>query len=275
MSQVRVKVPGMRKVSEYVSDPVWLAAAFAVPGATVDSVSKAAGCNEKTVRRWMAKYGISTRSMSENASLRQTCQDDIPASTLEVIEGELLGDGNLNSTKRPKTGEYVSASYMHNTSKRPYLEWLAGELVGLDAKLYGPYNQSTGGISWGLRTRRYAALLPLYQRWYDPTRPARERKVVPADLRITARMALHWYLGDGTLAVDRRSAGTKPIIRLSTDGFTVPEIERLAAQLSHCRPRLGRFGERYRIVLDSAPFLGWIGPCPVPDIYGYKWKPRD
>ncbi|MFB7496070.1 hypothetical protein ACFC09_15485 [Streptomyces sp. NPDC056161] len=264
----------MTKRSEHVSDPVWLTDAFSKPGATIRSVATAAGCDEKTVRRWKARYGVASRPMSENASLRQSRTDELPATTLEVIEGELLGDGNLNSTKRLKAGQYVSASYMHSTCHRPYLEWLDDQLQGMESKLYGPYATSLNGTGWALRTPRYTALLPLYRRWYDPSRPAYRRKVVPQDLRVTPRMALHWYLGDGTLAVDRRSAGTKPIIRLSTDGFELEEVERLAAQLTHCRARIGRFGTRHRIVLDSAPFLEWIGPCPVPDIYGYKWRPR-
>lgn len=221
----------------------------------------------------MDRFGIKTRSMSENASLRQTRADVLSASTLEVIEGELLGDGNLSTSARPKAGSLVSALYQHNARDREYLEWLSTQLAGVQTRVYGPYNHGHG-VTWALRSPRYAALLPVYRRWYDETRPAYHRKVVPADLRVTPRMALHWYLGDGTFAVDKRSAGTKPVVRLSTDSFDLADVERLAAQLAHCRARIGRFGKGYRIVLDSAPFLEWIGPCPVPNVHGHKWSCR-
>src|SRR5205823_10380602 len=130
------------------------------------------------------------------------------------------------------------------------------------------------GTTYHLGTRSYTALLPVRQRWYDD-RLAGLCKVVPADLAVTPVIALHWYLGDGHLAVDRRpsKAGAKPRIRLSTDGFRPEDVERLAAQLTQFRARIGRFGNGLRIVLDSAPFLDRIGLCPIPEVYGYKWEP--
>ncbi|WP_413808141.1 hypothetical protein [Streptomyces sp. OE57] len=230
-----------------------------------------AGCDEKTVRRWKDRYGVASRPVSETAALRQARTDELPARTLEVIEGELLGDGSLVSRVRGTTR--YAAQYLHHARDRAYLEWLVTQLPGLEHTIFGPYKPETG-TAFVLQTRTYAGLLPLFERWYDPARPAHRRKRVPLDLRVTPLMALHWYLGDGHLAVDRRSPGTKPVIRLSTDGFALEEVERLAAQLQHCRARVGRFGKGHRIVLDSAPFLEWIGHCPVPDVYGYKWRPR-
>src|SRR6476659_1841520 len=159
----------MPQRSPKVSDPAWLAAQFAEPRVTVAVVASRAGCDEKTVRRWLARYGLATRAMSESASLRQADQRLLPPRTIEVIEGELLGDGNLVAPSRCASAVRHAARYQHNSKYRAYLDWLATQLIGVTCTFYGPYDNRKGGLIHSLRTGSYAALGPLYQRWYDET----------------------------------------------------------------------------------------------------------
>lgn len=249
-----------------VSDRDWLAEAFSQPGATPRSVAAAAGCNEKTVRRWKARHGVASRPAAETASLRQAQHTPLPARTLEVLTGELLGDGSL-AVRTRGDGPAYAARYRHATSSRAYLEWLADQLDGLSCAVTGPYaHVAPSGKAYpgyDLSSRSHSALAPLHVAWYGP-----DGKVVPRDVEVTSLVALHWYLGDGGVETGR---GRRPTVGLATHGFTRDEITRLAEQLEPCRPRIVRHYDWLRLRLDAEPFLDFIGPCPIPEVYDRKW----
>lgn len=250
--------------------PEWLEEHFSKPGATVKTAADELGCNEKTVRRWMAKYDIKTRPMSENAWLRQAAHEKVSDLGKEIIEGELLGDGCLSSRSN------YSAFYQHTSSKRDYLEWLRDTLIkeGLRFTKRIAKSQTPLGETYHLKSRSFTDLKALHRRWY-----ADGVKIVPADIVLTPAMALHWFLGDGSthkVAKDTHNS----ILELDTHGFTSADLDILCEQLSgfNAYYRNGNVGDdpdKGRAIFIPAPdaprFLEWIGDCPV-EVYTYKWN---
>jgi hypothetical protein len=263
-----------------VSNAEWLRGAFATPGATICSVARAAGVNEKTVRRWQKRHEVPSRLRTETASLRQAIQGTLPVSTIEVIEGELLGDGNLHARGRqPDIRQPPAARYQHTCGGTPgYVEWLATQLealpVVIDPPRTHPKRVSVEGQplhKFVLRSRSHAALGPVFDRWYV-REAGRNRKRVPTDLVLTARMALHWYMGDGG-AIRQRDKPRQRALRIDTHGFTHEEVYHLAGLLADFRATVRRQRHwRFVAVLDGPEFLEWIGPCPVPQVHAHKWN---
>lgn len=233
----------------------WLVKEFSIIGTTIKKVASNAECDEKTIRRNLKKFSLLTRDISEGASYQQAINCQIALDTEEVIIGELLGDGNLCSRCK------FSARYQHSTSKRQYLEWLIDE-IGLQSNRITKSNINTYHFS----TKTYSSLKELYDKWYIDG-----KKKIPNDLKITPRMALHWYLGDG-------GKHSRNIITIGTYCFHKKELEFTMNQLNRFNPRLYYQcknmpeGYGYRLAMNS-DFLDWIGNCPegIKNIYGYKW----
>lgn len=234
-------------------------------------VARMAGCNEKTVRRWLQRHGLKTRSMSENAWFRQAAHGVLTETATEIIQGELLGDGYLGRRSA------WSSRYQHNSQYREYLVWLSCllEAEGLRfCHVIPTFNQTkTSKISgWHISSKSYTALSEIHGKWYEEG-----VKIVPSDLKLTPRMALHWYLGDGCLLVPPSRKPQSYRVRLSTDCFRLYEVHALAEQLKEFSPSITRYqsvneSRGYRLTLKSE-FLQWIGSCPkeIESIYGYKW----
>lgn len=242
-------------------DKAWMEQMLAIPGTTIKTMAEAAGCDPKTITRWLKRHGLKTRPMTESAWLRQAKHTEISAQALTILEGELMGDGNLQARSER------SARYQHNSKHYEYLVWLSGLLE--EGGLTGSVIK---GLLWFYHTHSYTALRPVYDRWYQ-----NGVKVVPQDLKLTPQMALHWYLGDGYLIIDKRCNNPITGVRLSTDCFTLAEVAFLAEQLAQFKPYINRYQKTheergYRLILHKS-FLEWIGPCPQPieAIYGYKW----
>lgn len=248
----------------------WLTERFSVIGATPKLVAKERACDEKTVRRWMRRHGVATRSLSEHAAWRQAHAGALDPAIYEVLDGELLGDGNLFSICRH------TARYQHTAKHKLYLEWLSA-LMGDCGLPFGDVTQvdNNGREAWHVSSRKSWCLKKTFDRWYPEG-----KKIIPKDIVLTPRACLHWYLGDGGLSTTR----SHPACVLATCCFHRSEIEAtLLPQLSEFSPRLKQqktlLGEEFGfcVVLDSS-FLSFVGSCPGPidSVYGYKWavKPR-
>lgn len=228
--------------------------AFDTKGITVNDVAEKFNCNEKTIRRNLIKYGLKTRNISEIASLRQLIKDDISDDTTEIINGELLGDGNLSSRCN------FSARYQHSSSKKEYIDWLSNKLKLKHSDIIKQSNNI-----YHFSTKSYLKLKSIYDYWYIDN-----KKKIPYMLKLTPVMALHWYIGDGCKS-------SKTIVTIGTYGFHIDDLNKLMNQLSKFNPRLYYqcknmpSGYGYRLAMNIN-FLNWIGNCPkeIENIYGYK-----
>jgi hypothetical protein len=237
---------------------------FSNANATVIKAANYFDVNEKTIRRWLIYYGIKTRPISETASLRQSVSKQLTQKGIEVLNGELLGDGCLISRS------VFSARYTHTNKHKEYLLWLKNILenegvvfsesavCGMDKGKY---------FNYGLRSRSQFELKPLFDRFYP------KEKIVPHDLELTPTSCLHWYLGDGS-----KPKNWKGVILLPLS-FHVKSVLFLADQLKNFNPRVQKqykgLGEDYgyQIVVNE-DFLDYIGGCPaaIQSVYGYKFK---
>lgn len=181
---------------------------------------------------------------------------------LQIITGELLGDGCLSLT-----GTYRSnACFSHSTSNISYGIYLYNKLkkhnVPLLSKEYLP-PRNNGKMQFRTRTTSNQYWTSLYNKWYHSG-----VKKIPRDIILTKEICLHWYLGDGYFE-DSTS-------KISTCGFSYEENQYLSAMLTkigftaHTKSRSGGY---YIICFDKSSyknFLGWIGICPVSG-YEHRW----
>jgi len=132
---------------------------------------------------------------------------------VEIIEGELLGDGCLKS----KHSGYV---YQHGCTSREHLEYLIGKLPDGLFNDNQPYTLRDGDF-YEIQSRRSEKIDELESRWYND-----RTKIVPEDFELTETKLKHWYYGDGSL-----STTTSPFINLYTYGFDEQSISRLVSEL--------------------------------------------
>jgi hypothetical protein len=246
------------------SNKTWLESQFKTPGTTISIIAKRADCNEKTIRRWQKKLNVSSRPIAENAWLRQARHDVLSNTANEIIEGHLLGDGNLHARSA------WSARYQQSSSEYDFLKWTKSLLLFNKIECNKIHvNKSKKSNGWILHTYSYTGLKAIHDKWY-----INGSKKVPLDIKLTPLMCLLWYLDDGGLT--DYSGNYKPRVRIATDAFTIDEVNYLASLLSDFNPVLNKGSNMpnrgYRLVL-SLDFLDWIGPCPVELIpfYGRKW----
>lgn len=248
--------------------------AFDIPGTTIKDVSKVFNVNEKTIRRWLKSYNLSCRPISENASLRQAVSSEIDDEGLEILYGELLGDGCI-------TTRYVlSARYTHTSKHEKYLMWLRYKLSNsgivfseksiFDATNLKPNENGKIYKHYILASKTQFQLKRVRDLFYP-----NGIKIVPNGLKLTPKMCLHWYLGD----VHKPKRAKR--VYLYPYYFHIKSVEYLKLQLEYHKPKIHYLAkimgnnENYGhgISLDYS-FLEYIGGCPeeIRDVYGYKFN---
>ena len=184
--------------------------------------------------------------------------------TLNWINGELLGDGSLESP------HLTSASFSYTSKYLEYARYVSTTLASFgvqqSGKLREHYTKGTSGHAYRYRSHAYIELLPYRVLWYPEG-----KKVVPRYIQLTPLTCRQWYIGDGCLL---HTPASSPRIVISTQGFPKEDVEWLVAQLWEIgiiatrRPSSNTIG----ISIHSTPyFLKYMGECPV-KCYQYKWN---
>ena len=213
---------------------------------------------------------VPVRSRSASIFLAERNFLTISPELLEILEGELLGDGSV-----VMNGNY-SARYSHSSKYEEYLIWLSDQLAGLGieqvGKIYRYKSKGNDGVYYFYGSKSYPELITIRERWYP-----RGKKIVPKDLELTPMIVRQWYIGDGSLKHPRHRKHERPNITLATCGFDKQSVEHLIGELkkqgfivTH-QPSNNVIGLSSYSVQD---FLSWIGPCPVP-CYDYKWNYKE
>jgi hypothetical protein len=195
-----------------------------------------------------------------------------------IIDGLLLGDGNLRSDSK------ISAIYQMNASD-PH-----GDFAELAARLFGQFgftgksNRMPGGprISRGkaftakphtyFRTHAQVELLHHHKRWYHDG-----IKILPTDIDLAEPITLAlWYMGDGNFQwVKGKAYNHGPVARLHTNSFSEGEVDFLQAQLeaTHglCSTKIHWRGQPIISMggIHSRKFLDLVRPHLVPS-FDYK-----
>lgn len=232
-------------------------------GLSTYQIGELYGTTPNTVWRRLSEVGISSRSVvdAQYRRLENGNHVELTRELVEIIDGELLGDGCVVATSK-RSGQFnYSSQYRH------YLKWLREAFAEHDME-FGPV-YGGGKSAWYFSSRAYPELLKVRERWY----PNNEKRV-PEDLELTPVICRHWYIGDGSLNKTRK------FISIAAQSFPREDLERLTEQMHgfgvNARLWKSQFGYGFVVGIlktDVPTFLDYIGPCPkgIMDCYGYKW----
>ena len=237
-------------------------------------IAKEIGVSVPSIQRRLKKYGIKRRMYTHTARDNHIT---LTKPLYELIEGELLGDGNI-SIRRP----FRSANYGHSSKHKKYIKWLFKEFekYGLEKTGTIQKRKSKGGFGYGITynafTKNYVELKDLRFKWYPVG-----KKVIPYDLFISPIVLRQWFLGDGHFAKNSN------MVILSTRALILKDVKFLVKKIKEqieIEPRIFKEkiygeGKGYSINIkrrDLYEFFNYIGNCPkdIADIFGYKFPSK-
>ncbi len=146
---------------------------------------------------------------------------------IENIDGFLLGDGCIRHRDRPNTNASATLKYEEFGNYLAKVFYNYGSSV---TKRVSPahYSSKAGYFkeckSVVLSTKSHPDLQKQRIRWYP-----NGIKEVPDDVRITPSSLLLWYLGDGSLFLDK---GISPYVTFYTNSFSKTSIDILRNRLN-------------------------------------------
>lgn len=229
-------------------------------------IAKKVGYSGTTIRRWLKKYQIPTRTQSEILHLSQGNHVSLNQEALSFLYGELLGDGSVTAYSK------YSARYSAASQYLSYVQWISEKFLDYGIKgspILEKGYQSRDTIIFIYCSHSYVELKSIREPFYP-----NGKKIIPRSIKLDSLMLRHWFIGDGSLKHGERG---RSHIRLSTDGFSPKDVEFGVALLRKSGFIAERNPAKNIIRISSystAKFLDYIGPCPpeIKDIYGYKWE---
>jgi hypothetical protein len=179
---------------------------------------------------------------------------------IEIINGELLGDGHISSSGS-------NSSFQHSTANLEYGEFVYKKLNENDVPLLKDKilpTRNNGNDQFHTRSVSNVTFSKMRELWY----PLGE-KIVPNSIELTPDVCLHWFLGDGSF---EHPGGC---LLLYTCCFSKEDVYLLADKLVGIgiTATLNKDGAYYMIRIwkkSTNDFLDYIGECPVKS-YEYKW----
>jgi len=190
---------------------------------------------------------------------------------IEFIDGFLLGDGSLHSSKRsPIQSARMTCGLEHEEFCRYFMSFV---------DCYQPCvtqykcNSMKSGFVWTGRTKFHPDLYKQWIRWYPKRDDSKRKKQIPKDVRITPTSVMLWFLGDGTLSQQNDTA----VVKLSTDGFYPEGVEFLTEKLRDKGIQCHRNNSnRIQIKAKGIPaFFDFIGRESPIKCYSYKFDLPD
>ena len=219
----------------------------------------------QTICNWLKTYNIPIRPKSEAIHLRKENHCNLSKEIIEWINGELLGDGCLQSLSK------YSASFRYGSKYLEYIEYVRDtlKLFGIEqsGKIGIQKDKRYGSFSYKYTSRSYVELLPIYKQWYP-----NGKKIIPKDIELTPLTCRQWYIGDGSL-IKRKTRRTKPYIILCTCGFLIEEVNWLVKKISDLGIKALRYSGNIIYIPNRfvEKFLNYIGR-PKVQCYQYKWN---
>lgn len=233
---------------------------------SVNQIANICKISNEGLRKWMIRFDISRRCRSEATYLRSKNHCNLSQEAIEWINGELLGDGSLVSQSQ------YSARFVYGSKYLEYIKYIKDTLksfgINITGKIYKKQDKKRGNISYSYTSRAYPELLYIHKKWYP-----KGKKIVPKDIKLTPITLKQHYIGDGSLNKRKDKKHWKPYIVLSTNNFTILDVEWLVKYLIRLGFKTLRRPARNDIsvsVHSTKDFLNYIGKCPV-ECYQYKW----
>nr|YP_002122396.1 putative RNA maturase [Candida neerlandica]ABX89445.1 putative RNA maturase [Candida neerlandica] len=167
------------------------------------------------------KYLIKTEEINETLLTNNDIR--LSAKALEIIEGELLGDGHIALSKNKKSARLA---WTYSNKFKGYVEYLKYNVLSeicTDTKASKYPKLETKQLWFSSRYR--PDILELHKRWYRYDKISKKYiKILPKDIELTAIKLAHLLMGDGSYS---------DTILLCTDAFTEEEVLFLKDKLEH------------------------------------------
>lgn len=247
-------------------DKEWLENKYHIGKISDPKIAKLCKVSQPTIGQWRKKFGIASIDHGELVHLATGNHCTLSKESIEWINGELLGDGCIQSFSN------YSGQFFYGSSKEEYIEYVSNTLKSFGIEMMGRIYRTwinhawTKNYSYFYESKSYAELLPIRKQWYP-----NGKKIIPRDIKLTPLTVRQWYIGDGSLSHQRN---WRPIITLCTTGFPILDVEFLKEELIKLGFKTTResFDNVIHISVYSVQdFLNYIGPCPV-SCYQYKWN---
>jgi hypothetical protein len=176
--------------------------------------AKTLGCCLDTLRKFVRKHSIQFKHKGRSYHLRNTLKVPISHFQKEVIDGCMLGDGNIDERGRFR--------FTQSIEKHEYVEYLHECLAPFSGSMRTGLSGSGGNPTpnykyVSFQTYGCEHFQQLAKRWYDG------HKIVPKDLRLTKITLLHWFCDDGS--------NFEGLLKLHTNSFSVSDVEFLVERL--------------------------------------------
>lgn len=226
-----------------------------------------------TIHKYCKKLGFQTRDHSE--ARREWDEDPmnynvsyLSESILEATDGFLLGDGGI----KPHKGSTIQTARLScGLEYEEFCQYMMSFFSSYKPSVFKQKcNSMNQGFYWCGQSKFHPDIYQQYQRWYK-YRDGKFIKAVPTDVRITPLSVTLWYLGDGSVVHPKDNSTV--MLRLSTDGFTIDEVEYLVLKLKEVGIECHRNKEnRVQVKAKGIPaffnFIGKESPCSC---YSYKY----
>jgi len=185
-------------------NPEWLRKQYWGNQLSYNQLAKLCNCSASGIQYQMEKLGIPRRKQRD-ANARHV---SLTTELQELLDGLLLGDGNLSSSRG------ISACFRLSDSSERYVSWIFRKLgrLGLETNERVSFNESSGAFH--CRTRCYRELQGLYEKWY----PGGKKKI-PEDLQLKPNTVKYWYIGDGTYSKNSQVIRIAVIDKLLREGL--------------------------------------------------------
>lgn len=190
-------------------------------GESITSIANDLDVARGTISDRLKKNGVEIRSVSKQTSLSRTTEYDFSEYQLDIIRGELLGDGSL--VKGDSCTNIDTYCFALQVISKEHVEFVIDKLPDGLFSENQPYlkeidNNNHHNI-WDIRSNICPTLTNIEEKWYD-----NRNKIVPKDLELNETVLKHWYWGDGCLKHG-------PHATLTTVGFDERSVNHLSDEL--------------------------------------------
>lgn len=190
-------------------------------GDSITKISNDLSIAHGTVKDRLDENDVDIRSISEQTSLSRTTEYNFTEYQLDIIYGELLGDGSL--VAGDGFSDIDTYCFNLNVIREEHCEYVKKELPDTLFPDNQPYRKKMNEENWQdqyiIRSGVCPTLTEMESDWYD-----NRNKFVPKDLSLNETVLKHWYWGDGSL-----SRG--PHAELTTVGFDEDSVYHLSDEL--------------------------------------------
>jgi len=243
---------------------------------SLNKIAKLLSCDRNLVKSRLRKSNIRLKNLTKSEQIREGVKISVPINDylVEVLNGEMLGDGSLISPSG------FQAYFSIETKQKTWVEYLINifEKSNIPFKS-NPVRYRESKNTYGFNTRSTVELGTLHKIWYNNNKNYNQAKpsgwnnrkyikTIPKDLKLTPTSLLHWFIGDGTIKNGKYSG------KLCSNGFTYEEVEFLRLRM---KEDLDINTTHYKSNAIGIPLrelnklVNIIGKCPIKE-YEYKWN---